>query len=330
MDSLKIHSYLASRHRNIYQEAQLLEQNRREVEKYIDALVHPMHADQPLAIEPGKLVARNGDSFMVRNNVIDFRSNKADESDLHRKWDSLNHFLVNYQQFLTPYVLLNSLPVYNYIGEKTGLNKLKNAKVVDVGAGTGQIFGTFFYNQESIDYFLVDPNLRLIHDQFLRLYPKLASYPVSHLLCYAENLPFRSGFADLVMSISSIDHFKDYEQFMAESYRILKPGGHILIASHLDGPGAAALKHGEPAELAKPGAERSLMYKVYNRLVLKFEHYARKYHNKKRGLVKDDHMHHFEDTKVLEAALQKSGFTVEQAEVFNHNFFIKAVKNSAS
>jgi ubiquinone/menaquinone biosynthesis C-methylase UbiE len=326
MDPIEIHSYLSKTHRNIYQEALLFEQSRRPVSTYLQDLTHPLKHEMKLKLDGDKLIAENGDVFLVNNNVIDFRNSTSKDSDLQKKWDDLNKYLVNYQEFLTPYTLLNSLPIYSYIGEKTGLNKIKNAKVVDVGAGTGQIYGTFFFDQESIDYFLLDPNLRLIHDQFLRLYPKLTTYPVSHVLCYAENLPFKSNFADLVMSISSIDHFKDYKQFIKEAFRILQPGGQILIASHLDSVREKKEKIIVPKELIAVKTLRSTLYKIYNRIVLKCEYYARKYHNKKRGKVEDDHMHHFEDTKVLEQSLANAGFKVEQAEVFNHNFFIKAQK----
>jgi len=328
MNAQEIHSYLISKHRNIYQEAQLFNQNRRPITEYVNFLAHPLSPDIELNLKDNTLVASNKDEFSINNNVIDFRkvNSSLQNSSTQKQWEELNSFLINYQQYLTPYVLLNSLPIYSYIAEKTGLNKLKNAKVVDVGAGTGQIFGTFFYHQESLEYFLLDPNLRLLHDHFLRLYPKLASYPIGHILCYAENLPFKAEFADLVMSFSSIDHFKDYKQFMSEAHRILKPGGHILIASHLDIQTVKDKVITTPTELLESKNTKTFKEKVLNRLALKSEYYARKYHNKKRGAVKDDHMHHFEDTAILEKALAEAGFQVEQAEVFNMNFYIKAKK----
>lgn len=320
----EIHRYLSGQHRNIYTEAQLFAQNRREVKSYLDILAHPEIKDEVLEIKGDNLASRNGDSFTIKDNVADFRFKRTDDSEQKEKWADLNKILLNYQQYLTPYVLLNSLPMYNYIGERTGLNKLQNANVVDVGAGTGQIYGTFFFHQESINYFLVDPNLRLIHDQFFRLYPKLVHYPMAHILAYAENLPFKSASVDLVLSISSIDHFVDYKQFMKDAHRILKSGGQILISSHIDAVNNG--KRSTPKELVKGNTVRSVGQKVFNRIAVKSEYYARKYHNKKRGIVTDDHMHHFETTAPIETALTEAGFRVELAEVFSRHFFVKAQK----
>ena len=61
---------------------------------------------------------------------------------------------------------------YNQLNQKQ--NPLKNIKVLDVGGGTGHTHCSFFQFPEEIEYYLLDPNLRLLHDQFLRLYPKLS------------------------------------------------------------------------------------------------------------------------------------------------------------
>jgi ubiquinone/menaquinone biosynthesis C-methylase UbiE len=130
-----------------------------------------------------------------------------------------------------------------------------------------------------------------------------------------------------VMSISSIDHFKDYKQFIAEANRITKPGGFILIASHLDTDTIKSEKKISPKELVQEqNNARPFKQKVFNRLAHKFEFNSRKFHNRKRGPVADDHMHHFENTQILEEALKQGGYQVEQVEVFQRNFFIKARK----
>jgi SAM-dependent methyltransferase len=44
-------------------------------------------------------------------------------------------------------------------------------------------------------------------------------------------LPFGSGVFDLVFCFEAIFYFPDVGQFIAESYRVLKPGGRLLFSS---------------------------------------------------------------------------------------------------
>ena len=93
---------------------------------------------------------------------------------------------------------------------------------MDVGGGTGHTLATFFEFPETIDYFLVDPNIRLIHDQFIRLYLKLSYLKMSHIQANAEFLPIKENSFDLVLNLSAIDHLDDYKKFISEAYRVLK------------------------------------------------------------------------------------------------------------
>ncbi len=46
----------------------------------------------------------------------------------------------------------------------------------------------------------------------------------------AEALPFRSGYFDVVMCQGAMDHFADRQRFVEEVERVLKPGGHFVVA----------------------------------------------------------------------------------------------------
>jgi SAM-dependent methyltransferase len=46
----------------------------------------------------------------------------------------------------------------------------------------------------------------------------------------AESLPFRSGSFDVVMCQGAMDHFADKDRFVSEVARVLKPGGHFVVA----------------------------------------------------------------------------------------------------
>ena len=58
---------------------------------------------------------------------------------------------------------------------------------------SGAAFDAAIGRDETIDYFLVDPNIRLIHDQFIRLYPKLSYLKMSHIQANAEFLPIKEN-----------------------------------------------------------------------------------------------------------------------------------------
>ncbi len=48
----------------------------------------------------------------------------------------------------------------------------------------------------------------------------------------AEALPFQDSSADLVVSLQAAEHFQDPEGAVHEFYRILRPGGLLLVSTH--------------------------------------------------------------------------------------------------
>ncbi len=47
--------------------------------------------------------------------------------------------------------------------------------------------------------------------------------------CAAENTPFDDNSFDMATAYSCLDHLLNYEEFFAEAYRVLKPGGILYI-----------------------------------------------------------------------------------------------------
>lgn len=297
---------LIDRERNIYEPATLYDQARKPVQEYIKHL-SLYGTDEELEFRENELVCKStGHKFPVVNNVIDFTQTGCGKED-PGEWERLNARFLNYHKSLTVYTMMNSLPGINYLSFRSGLGNVKNARVVDIGGGTGHTLCSFFQYPETIDYFLVDPNLRLLHDQFIRLYPKLTHLKMAHILAYAEKLPFKSGFADLVLSLSSIDHFKDYHQFFRESFRILKPGGKLFVSSHLDIEAAV-----EDSTMAKDKIFSHSFWEKVSRYL-----YYRKY-----KVGSDDHTFHFKSIDPIEDAMQGAGFKTIQKEQFKRHFYI--------
>jgi ubiquinone/menaquinone biosynthesis C-methylase UbiE len=295
---------LIDKERNIYELATLYSQNRREVNTYLDILQDPK-TGIPLRIEGNQLVGSRG--YSIENNVPNFTDNDTN-SEL---WKKLNGQFLNYHKSLSVYTAVNSTPIINYLSLKTEVGLMKNVKVLDVGGGTGHTHCSFFQFPETIEYFLLDPNLRLLHDQFLRFYPKLSFLKMAHILANAEFLPIKDNSFDVVLNLSAIDHFNDYKKFISEAYRVLKPGGTFLISSHLDIP--------ESKEDSTKTSSKLFSFSFWERV-------SRYLYYKKYAVGNDDHTLHLENEKPIEEALLNVGFSIKRQEVFKRHFYFVVVK----
>lgn len=293
--------------RDIYELAELHHQKRKKVGDVLGKLASIEQTNGDLKLEGDNLVCEaTGKKYPVKNDVVSFITT---EGTGHEEWERLNKQFLNYHRSLSVYTLVNAAPIINYVSIKSKIGLTKDATVVDIGGGTGHTFCSFFRYPETLDYILIDPNLRLLHDQFLRVYPQLNELPLTHLLAYAENLPIKSETADVVMSISAIDHMKDYKQFIKEAFRILKPGGKFLLSSHLD-----IDDYPVPRKKVAP-----LSYGF-------FEKAARYLYYRKYRVGKDDHTFHFPDTTPMIEAMKEAGFSIEDEETFKRYFYIVGKK----
>jgi ubiquinone/menaquinone biosynthesis C-methylase UbiE len=305
-----LHLSLLKKERNIYDLAELFHQNRFTINEILDEIANPFNPGEKLILEGNTLTNESRTArFQILDNVIDLRTSNIEGKD---PWSNLNKRFMNYHKSLSVYTMMNSLPQINYLRQITGVADIQNATVIDVGAGTGHILCSFFKHPETLKYFNLDPNLRLLHDQFIRVYPDLLELKMGHLLCYAEELPIQNNKADLVMSMSSIDHFKDYKKFVKEAYRVNKVGGKIFICSHLDVPKSKRIQRvSVPSKL--------FSYSFWERL-------SRYLFYRKYNVGTDDHTFHFETIEPIESALVKTGYKILNKEEYYGNFWIVGQK----
>ena len=306
-DPVVMYNAMRKVHKNVYEPAELYEQNRREVKDYIENLRYPGFPDDELQIS-GESVGNEHGTAEIQNDVVDF-THQHDNTGLE-KWNKLNKQFLNHHKSLTIYEIINGLAGNNYLSIVSGMGDLQNKVVVDVGAGTGHVYASFFRHPETIQYYLLDPNLRLLHDFFLRMYPSLALNKLAHILSYAEQLPLRSGFADVVMSLAAIDHYKDYEKFIYEAYRVLKADGILFISSHLD----------------MPAKRQVVNVNGSGKLVRFLERLTRHLYVRQNKVGHDDHTFHFENTEPIVKCMNNVGFKIIDNVVFDANFYIKAIK----
>lgn len=60
-------------------------------------------------------------------------------------------------------------------------------------------------------------------------YTGLINGCAAHIRCSAESLPFATGMLDYVYSSHLLEDFSDWKPTLEEWWRVLKPGGHLVI-----------------------------------------------------------------------------------------------------
>jgi len=295
---------MLGRERNVYELAELFPQNRRTVDSFLDMLRDP-ETGCCLKMEGNYLIGDR--KYEVIDNVPRFASGYEESEEWHR----MNKRFLKHHSSLSTYTLLNSSPIMQYVALETGLGLIRDKRVLDAGGGTGHSYASFFHYPESIDYYLLDPNIRLLHDQFIRLYPKLLSLKMGHVLANAEQLPFKDNCFDVVLCLSAIDHMDDYSQFIKDSFRVLDSEGELLVFGHLDRP---LLNDGSPRILSK----------LFSRTI--WEKLLRHAYLKLNGGSGDAHTLHLHDEVPIEKSMLEHGFTIRAKEVFHRYFYIVGKK----
>ncbi len=94
-----------------------------------------------------------------------------------------------------------------------------NLSILDVGGGTGRISAILRD---------ISPHVTLVDSAFSML--KIAKEKdILTVLATAENLPFNRNSFDRIIMVDAFHHVADHQQTVYEMWRLLKPGGKLII-----------------------------------------------------------------------------------------------------
>lgn len=305
MNAYDLFLKLSNKEKDIYENATLFEQNRRNINDYIHLLCDPISGKNLEIIND--TLQSDSLNYSCKDNIANFSKQNTHSAE----WEILNKQFLNYHKSLTVHEYINSISLINYISYHSEIGLSKNIRVLDVGGGTGHSYCSFFQFPETIEYFLLDPNVRLLHDHFLRIYPKLSLLEMAHIIANAEHLPIKDETFDLVMSFASIDHMDNYKVFIKEAKRVLKVGGTFFVSTHIDNIENNNPKKSKFAKLLKKNlGERIVRYLYY----------------RKNKVGADDHTIHLYNEIPIEDEILLNGFSISKKHVFEGHFYIIAKK----
>ena len=97
--------------------------------------------------------------------------------------------------------------------------ELRAKRILDIGCGLGMYVSQFRRFTEDVHGVDVDPDKVAQASQWL---PNLQVAP-------AEQLPYADGSFDVILLNEVIEHVDDDQRTIREAFRVLAPGGHIII-----------------------------------------------------------------------------------------------------
>jgi ubiquinone/menaquinone biosynthesis C-methylase UbiE len=112
-----------------------------------------------------------------------------------------------------------------FMNRLVGFDRYRGKKLVEIGCGLGTDLLQFARGGAVVTGVDLTPqSIELVQRRFA-----LYSLPVDARVADAENLPFEDNSFDVVYSFGVLHHTPNTQRAIDEVYRILKPGGKIII-----------------------------------------------------------------------------------------------------
>jgi ubiquinone/menaquinone biosynthesis C-methylase UbiE len=92
--------------------------------------------------------------------------------------------------------------------------------ILDAGGGTGRV--AQHLRGKAAQIVVADESLKMLHEAKKK-------GGLQTIQAYAENLPFRDDIFDCIIMVDALHHVADQRKTTNELWRILKPGGRLII-----------------------------------------------------------------------------------------------------
>ncbi|UOQ44881.1 class I SAM-dependent methyltransferase [Halobacillus salinarum] len=109
------------------------------------------------------------------------------------------------------------------------LDLQKNEDVLEIGFGAGYALKRIAEKSTVRKVIGIDSSKTLLRSSTFRNKRKIKNKKVTLYKGSVDNLPFNNQFFSRVLSIHSIYFWEDLQTSMVEIYRVLRPGGFVLI-----------------------------------------------------------------------------------------------------
>lgn len=158
------------------------------------------------------------------------------------------------------------------------LGDVKDKKILDVGAGSGRISGELSKLGAKIT--ALDVSSKMLEKLKAKKFKN-----VETVVGDAENLPFEDETFDIVVATFLVVHLKNPKYFFAESYRVLKPNGILLVSN---------INQKEPPEIPT-----------------------------KEGVIKIDSFYHRPEQ--IKEQMEELAFGVEEKFIYENNIWVNQI-----
>ena len=107
------------------------------------------------------------------------------------------------------------------------VNRFNPKNILDVGCSDGLLLECFY--KYGVECYGVD-----ISKKALSYAPQVIRHNLILLDIERENLPFKDNTFDVITILEVLEHLHDHKRIISEMYRVLKPGGIVLMSTPVD------------------------------------------------------------------------------------------------